>query len=82
MIAECLHSENCGALLLGDRQYLLGKAAEMRIEYVYRHLDGIEVEFPVVDQGSRSSPAYTQAAEAWAQLLPQLRPSPHQFTNM
>jgi hypothetical protein len=45
-------------------------------------LDGIEVEFPVVDQGSRSSPAYTQAAEAWAQLLPQLRPSPHQFTNM
>ena len=45
-------------------------------------MDGIEVEFPVVDQGSRSSPAYTQAAEAWAQLLPQLRPSPHQFTNM
>jgi hypothetical protein len=45
-------------------------------------LDSIEVEFPVVDQGSRSLPAYAQAAEAWAQLLPQLRPSPHQFTNM
>ena len=45
-------------------------------------LDSIEVEFPVVDQGSRASPAYTQAAEAWARLLPQLRPSPHQFTNM
>jgi hypothetical protein len=45
-------------------------------------LDSIEVEFPVVDQSSRASPAYAQAAEAWAQLLPQLRPSPHQFTNM
>jgi Nuclease-related domain len=45
-------------------------------------LDGIEVEFPVVDQGSKSSPAHAQAAEAWTQLLPQLRPSPHQFTNM
>jgi len=45
-------------------------------------LDSIEVEFPVVDPGSRASPAYTQATEAWAKLLPQLRPSPHQFTNM
>jgi len=45
-------------------------------------LDGIEVEFPVVDQGSKSSAAHAQAAQAWAQLLPQLRPSPHQFTNM
>jgi Nuclease-related domain len=45
-------------------------------------LDGIEVEFPVVDQASRSSPAYAEAAQAWTQLLPQLRPSPHQFTNM
>jgi Nuclease-related domain len=45
-------------------------------------LDGIEVEFPVVDQGDKSSPGYSQAADAWAQLVPQLRPSPHQFTNM
>jgi len=45
-------------------------------------LDGIEVEFPVIDQGSRSSPAYTQFAAAWAHLVSQLRPSPHLFTNM
>jgi hypothetical protein len=45
-------------------------------------LDGIEVEFPVLDQGSRSAPAYQEAAQAWVQLVSQLRPSPHQFTNM
>jgi hypothetical protein len=45
-------------------------------------LDGIEVEFPVLDQAGKSSPAHAQAAAAWVQLLPQLRPSPHQFTNM
>jgi hypothetical protein len=45
-------------------------------------LDGIEVEFPVVDQGSRSLPDFAASAEAWTGLLGQLRPSPHQFTNM
>jgi Nuclease-related domain len=45
-------------------------------------LDGIEVEFPVIDQGTRSSPVYDQFAEAWRKLVVQLRPSPHLFTNM
>jgi Nuclease-related domain len=45
-------------------------------------LDGIEVEFPVIDQGSRSSPAYAQFADAWGRLAGQLGPSPHLFTNM
>jgi hypothetical protein len=45
-------------------------------------LDGIEVEFPVVDQGGKASADYTEQAAAWGQLVAQLRPSPHQFTNM
>src|ERR1700689_2024822 len=45
-------------------------------------LDGIEVEFPVVDRGMKSSPAFAHFGEAWERLLPQLRPSPHLFTNL
>ena len=45
-------------------------------------LDGIEVEFPVVDRGMQGSAAFTQLAEAWKRLLTQLRPSPHLFTNL
>jgi len=45
-------------------------------------LDGIEVEFPVVDRGMKSSPAFSQHAEEWNRLVPQLRPSPHLFTNL
>ena len=45
-------------------------------------LDGIEVEFPVVDQGMTTSPAVAQYTDAWARLLGQLRPSPHVFTNL
>jgi hypothetical protein len=45
-------------------------------------LDGIEVEFPVVDRGMRGSAAFTHLAEAWKRLLTQLRPSPHLFTNL
>ncbi|HWX37092.1 MAG TPA: nuclease-related domain-containing protein [Steroidobacteraceae bacterium] len=45
-------------------------------------LDGIEVEFPVVDRGMRGSAAVTHLAEAWKRLLTQLRPSPHLFTNL
>jgi hypothetical protein len=45
-------------------------------------LDGIEVEFPVVDRGMKSSPAFARFANAWAQLVAQLRPSPHLFTNL
>jgi hypothetical protein len=45
-------------------------------------LDGIEVQFPVVDQGMKASPAIAQYSEAWARLVAQLRPSPHLFTNL
>jgi len=45
-------------------------------------LDGIEVEFPVVDGGMKSSPAFAEFADAWGRLVPQLRPSPHLFTNL
>src|ERR1700719_1259293 len=44
-------------------------------------LDGIEVEFPVVDRGSRALQS-EQYADAWSRLLAQLRPSPHIFTNL
>jgi hypothetical protein len=45
-------------------------------------LDGIEVEFPAVDRGMRSSPAFARFTEAWGGLVRQLRPSPHLFTNL
>jgi hypothetical protein len=45
-------------------------------------LDGIEVQFPIVDQGMKASPALAQYSEAWARLVAQLRPSPHLFTNL
>jgi hypothetical protein len=45
-------------------------------------LDGIEVEFPVVDQGMKTSPAIAEYAGEWARLGVQLRPSPHLFTNL
>jgi hypothetical protein len=45
-------------------------------------LDGIEVEFPVVDRTLKSSPAFAEFAQAWAGLVSQLRPSPHLFTNL
>jgi hypothetical protein len=45
-------------------------------------LDGIEVQFPIVDQGMKASPAFANYGEAWARLVAQLRPSPHLFTNL
>jgi hypothetical protein len=45
-------------------------------------LDGIEVEFPVVDRGMKSSPAIAQYTDDWSRLVSQLRPSPHLFTNL
>jgi hypothetical protein len=45
-------------------------------------LDGIEVEFPVVDRANKESSAYTQYADDWRGLVGQLRPSPHLFTNL
>jgi hypothetical protein len=45
-------------------------------------LDGVEVEFPVVDQNMKASPPVAQYSDAWARLVAQLRPSPHVFTNL
>jgi hypothetical protein len=45
-------------------------------------LDGMEVEFPVVDRSSQLLPGSEQYAEAWSRFVPQLRPSPHLFTNL
>jgi hypothetical protein len=45
-------------------------------------LDGIEVEFPVLDRGMKASPAFAHLGEAWSRLVAQLRPSPHLFTNL
>jgi hypothetical protein len=45
-------------------------------------LDAIELEFPVVDPGEKSSPDFADFAQGWARLVGQLRPSPHMFTNL
>jgi Nuclease-related domain len=45
-------------------------------------LDGIEMEFPVVEARDRASHAPEQFADAWQRLTAQLQPSPHQFTNL
>ena len=45
-------------------------------------LDGIEVEFPVVDRGSPAFENSDQYADGWSRLIAQLRPSPHLFTNL
>ncbi|MEP6884062.1 MAG: nuclease-related domain-containing protein [Gammaproteobacteria bacterium] len=45
-------------------------------------LDGIEVEFPVVDRSLKSAPAFAPYAASWSRLVSQLRPSPHLFTNL
>jgi hypothetical protein len=45
-------------------------------------LDGIEVEFPVVERGNETFAPAEQYQEAWNRLAAQLRPSPHLFTNL
>ncbi|MGO9934377.1 MAG: nuclease-related domain-containing protein [Steroidobacteraceae bacterium] len=45
-------------------------------------LDGIEVEFPALQRGSKQSPPYNPYSDAWSRLLGQLKPSPHLFTNL
>jgi hypothetical protein len=45
-------------------------------------LDGIEVEFPVVDRSMKSLPAFAPLAQAWSRLVSHLRPSPHLFTSL
>jgi Nuclease-related domain len=44
--------------------------------------DAIEVEFPVIDRGSYVFQDSEQYMEGWSRLTPQLRPSPHLFTNL
>jgi hypothetical protein len=45
-------------------------------------LDGIEVEFPQVDRSLKGSAALESSAEVWGRVIPQLKPSPHLFTNL
>jgi hypothetical protein len=45
-------------------------------------LDAVELEFPPVDRGHKNSPAFARAADVWGRLVKQLRPSPHNFTNL
>ncbi|MDP9083069.1 MAG: NERD domain-containing protein [Pseudomonadota bacterium] len=45
-------------------------------------LDGIEVEFPVVDRAMSTAASFAPHAETWRRLVGQLRPSPHLFTSL
>jgi hypothetical protein len=45
-------------------------------------LDGIEVEFPVVDRANQVFAPSEQYQDGWNRLVAQLRPSPHLFTNL
>ncbi len=58
----------------------VGRFTKGKPKYVVM-LDGIEVEFPPVDRQT-TFPEYAAYTEAWDRLVPQLRPSPHTFTNL
>jgi hypothetical protein len=58
-----------------------GKFTKGRPKYVVM-LDGIEVEFPAVDRSQTQFPEFAAYSAAWKQLIAQLRPSPHMFTNL
>ncbi len=45
-------------------------------------LNDLEGQFPVVDRSLISSAPFDQFNETWNRIQPQLRPSPHQFTNL
>ena len=45
-------------------------------------VDGIEVEFPVVDRTLKAAPEFAEHVAAWNRLVAQLRPSPHVLTNL
>ena len=45
-------------------------------------LDGLEVEFPAVGRGGEDSVEVAAYRAAWGSLVAQLRPSPHEFTNL
>jgi hypothetical protein len=45
-------------------------------------LDGMEVEFPVVERTSKDSPGYARLTAAWERIASQLKPSPHTVTSL
>jgi hypothetical protein len=45
-------------------------------------LDGMEVEFPVVDRSLKETPGFAKMGAAWTRISSQLRPSPHAFTRL
>jgi len=45
-------------------------------------LDGMEVEFPVVDRSLKGTPGFAKMGAAWTRISSQLRPSPHAFTRL
>ena len=59
----------------------IGKFTKGRPKHVVM-LDGIEVEFPAVDRGQADVAQFAGYLEAWKRLIAQLKPSPHQFTNL
>jgi hypothetical protein len=59
----------------------IGKFTKGIPKYVLM-LDGVEVEFPVVDRALKDSPSFAKIIDMWNQLGTHLRPSPHNFTNL
>jgi hypothetical protein len=59
----------------------LGKFAKGVPKYVLM-LDGIEVEFPVVDGDLSGPAALPNSAQVWQRLTAQLKPSPHSITSL
>jgi hypothetical protein len=59
----------------------VGKFTKGMPKYVLM-LDGLEVEFPPAGRGPAGGAAPADYAEVWGRLAPQLKPSPHQFTNL
>lgn len=45
-------------------------------------LDGLDAEFPAVVRDAQWSGTVSAYLAAWETMLPQLRPSPHEFTNL
>ena len=59
----------------------VGRFTKGKPKYVIM-LDGIDVEFPVVDRSQTAFPEFPAYSESWQRLVAQLRPSPHTFTNL
>jgi Nuclease-related domain len=59
----------------------LGKFTKGMPKYVMM-LDGIEVEFPVVDRSLKGSATLAHLSDVWNKVVTHLKPSPHLFTNL